>query len=323
MDCFLHFQNEKLKAVLNEETRRRETILMQTYESKMKAILDAKDEVLTTATNRTLELQNYLLMAEKESKNWEKQTLANEAMVNDLNKKLNQLARNKKHEEDAESICNGGHDHNDDGRHEKMVCKMCHVRSTCMLMLPCRHLCCCRACEDPYMVDGQNVPTKAQMADYERAASQKSWHKAKDCRHKKEHGGETSGGNSNQANHLQSPKEFARVIESFLTTNVVDWWKGKVILRLTSGKDFVLSNVLHVPNITKNLISGLILSNKGFKLVIESDKFVITKGGVYVGKGYFDEGLFKLSVVTDDNVINNNNAGTSIASVYMINPSFL
>ncbi|GJV26366.1 retrovirus-related pol polyprotein from transposon TNT 1-94 [Tanacetum coccineum] len=99
--------------------------------------------------------------------------------------------------------------------------------------------------------------------------------------------------------------------------------KGKVILKLTSGKDLVLSNVLHVPNITKNLISGPILSNKGFKLVIESYKFVITKGGVYVGKGYLDEGLFKLIVVTDDNVINNNNAGTSTASVYMIDPSFL
>ncbi|GJW27413.1 DNA polymerase zeta catalytic subunit-like protein [Tanacetum coccineum] len=56
--------------------------------------------------------------------------------------------------------------------------------------------------------------------------------------------------------------------------------KGKVILKLTSRKDLVLSNVLHVPNITTNLISGPILSNKGFKLVIESDKLVITKGGV-------------------------------------------
>nr|GEW73876.1 DNA polymerase zeta catalytic subunit-like [Tanacetum cinerariifolium] len=174
-------------------------------------------------------------------------------------------------------------------------------------------------------------------------------HKAKDCRHKKEHGGGTSRGNSNQANHVQFSKEFAGVIESFLTTNVVDWWydtgctkhicnsrrmfvsyqklnelepmfmgnrtsskierKGKVILKMTSGKDLVLSNVLYVPNITKNLIYGPILSNKGFKLVTESNKFVITKGCVYVGKGYFDEGLFKLSVVTDDNVINNNNAG--------------
>ncbi|GJX96524.1 retrovirus-related pol polyprotein from transposon TNT 1-94 [Tanacetum coccineum] len=191
----------------------------------------------------------------------------------------------------------------------------------------------------------------------------KPGHKAKDFRHKKEHGGRNSRGNSNRANHVQSPKEFAEVIESFLTTNVVEWWydtgctkhicnsltifvsyqkvnelelmfmgnetsskiegKGKVILKLTSGKDLVLSNVLHVPNITKNLISGPILSNKGFKLVIESDKLVITKGGVYVGKGYLDEGLFKLSVVTDDNVINNNNAGTSTASVYMIDPSFL
>ncbi|GJT59703.1 DNA polymerase zeta catalytic subunit-like protein [Tanacetum coccineum] len=52
----------------------------------------------------------------------------------------------------------------------------------------------------------------------------KPGHKAKDCRHKKEHGGGNFGGNSNQANHVQSPKEFAGVIESFLTTNVVDWW---------------------------------------------------------------------------------------------------
>ncbi|GJY71917.1 retrotransposon protein, putative, ty1-copia subclass [Tanacetum coccineum] len=78
--------------------------------------------------------------------------------------------------------------------------------------------------------------------------------------------------------------------------------KCKVILKLTSGKDLVLSNVLNVSKTTKNLTSGPILSNKGFKLVFESDKFVITKGGVYVGKGYLDEGLFKLSVVTNDNL---------------------
>ncbi|GKD55435.1 hypothetical protein Tco_1288822, partial [Tanacetum coccineum] len=99
--------------------------------------------------------------------------------------------------------------------------------------------------------------------------------------------------------------------------------KGKIILKLTSEKDLILSNVLHVPNITKNMISDPILSNKGFKLVFESDNFVVTKGGVYVGKGYLDEGLFKLSVVTDDNVINNNNAGTSTASMFVIDPSFL
>ncbi|KAL8218424.1 hypothetical protein R6Q57_021797 [Mikania cordata] len=148
MDCFLHFQNEKLKAVLNEETRRRDAIMMQNYESKMKMIIDAKDEVLNIATIRTTELQNYLSMAEKEAKNWEKKAMETEAMVTELNRKLNQ-ARARRHE-DAESVCNGGGDDDDDEKEifkMKMVCKMCHVRSSCVLLLPCRHLCCCSACE--------------------------------------------------------------------------------------------------------------------------------------------------------------------------------
>ena len=61
--------------------------------------------------------------------------------------------------------------------------------------------------------------------------------------------------------------------------------RDKVVLKLTSGKELVLTNVLHVPAITKNLISGPTLSNKGFKMVFESDKVVVTKGGVYIGKG--------------------------------------
>lgn len=149
MDCFLHFQNEKLKTVLNEETRKREAILMQNFESKMKAMMDAKDEVLNTATNRTRELQNYLIMAEKEAKSWEKRAIENEAMVTDLNRKLNQAMESN--HEDAESICNGVPDDDDEEggkeREMKMVCKMCHVSSSCVLLLPCRHLCCCRPCE--------------------------------------------------------------------------------------------------------------------------------------------------------------------------------
>ncbi|GJT24335.1 retrovirus-related pol polyprotein from transposon TNT 1-94 [Tanacetum coccineum] len=226
---------------------------------------------------------------------------------------------------------------------------------------------------DPYLVDGENVPTEAQMADYERAASQ--WnHNEYNCRNyilnalddslydiystfatarkiweslEKNtglklqsvvkqveelqiivHEMEVEGCTKHICNSRRMFVSYQKVNElepMFMGngTSLKIEGKGKVILKLTSGKDLVLSNVLHVPNITKNLISGPIPSNKGFKLVIESDKFVITKGDVYVGKGYLDEGLFKLSVVTDDNVINNNNAGTSTASVYMIDPSFL
>ena len=71
--------------------------------------------------------------------------------------------------------------------------------------------------------------------------------------------------------------------------------KGNVVIKFTSGKEMILLNVLHVPEIRKNLISGPMLSKKSFKLVFESDKLVITKGELYVGKGYLNEGLFKIN----------------------------
>ena len=74
--------------------------------------------------------------------------------------------------------------------------------------------------------------------------------------------------------------------------------KGKVILKMTSGKELTLNDVLFVPDIRKNLVSGSLLSKHGFRMVFESDKVVLTKGGVYVGKGYMSGGMFKLNVMT-------------------------
>ena len=67
---------------------------------------------------------------------------------------------------------------------------------------------------------------------------------------------------------------------------------------MTSSKELTLNNVLYVPKIRKNLVSGSLLSKHGFRMVFESDKVVLTKSGMYVGKGYVTEGLFKLNVMT-------------------------
>ena len=67
---------------------------------------------------------------------------------------------------------------------------------------------------------------------------------------------------------------------------------------MTSGKKLTLNNVQHVLEIRKNLVSGSLLTKIGFKLVFVSDKFVLTKDGVYVGKGYLSNGLFNLNVMT-------------------------
>ncbi|PKI61206.1 hypothetical protein CRG98_018397 [Punica granatum] len=73
--------------------------------------------------------------------------------------------------------------------------------------------------------------------------------------------------------------------------------QGTVELNFTSGKKLTLINVLHVPDVRKNLLSASLLCNKGFKFILESDKLVLFKGDMYLGKGYCSEGMFKLSIV--------------------------
>ena len=49
--------------------------------------------------------------------------------------------------------------------------------------------------------------------------------------------------------------------------------------------------MLYVPEIRKNLVSGSLLNSHGFRLVFESDKFFLSKSGMYVGKGYMSGGM--------------------------------
>ena len=56
-------------------------------------------------------------------------------------------------------------------------------------------------------------------------------------------------------------------------------------------------------------MSSFLLNKAGFKQTIEFDNYVITKNGLFVGKGYTYDGMFKLKV-------ENNKASTS--SVYML-----
>ena len=96
--------------------------------------------------------------------------------------------------------------------------------------------------------------------------------------------------------------------------------QGKVVLKMTSGKELTLNDVLHVPEIRKNLVSRSLLSKKGFKLVFVSDNFILTKNGMYVGKGYMSNGLFKMNVMTVVPPIKNTNKKNT-SSAYMLESS--
>ena len=80
---------------------------------------------------------------------------------------------------------------------------------------------------------------------------------------------------------------------------------GTVDLKFTSGKIVQLKNVQHVPAINKNLVSGSLLCKEGFKLVFESNKVVVSRYGLFIGKGYECGGLFRLSLADFfNNVVN-------------------
>jgi hypothetical protein len=71
---------------------------------------------------------------------------------------------------------------------------------------------------------------------------------------------------------------------------------GTVDLKLTSEKIVQLKNVQHVPSINKNLVSGSLLCRDGFKVMLESNKFVVSKCRQFIGKGYVCGDLFHFSV---------------------------
>ncbi|KAJ9566473.1 hypothetical protein OSB04_002439 [Centaurea solstitialis] len=112
-------------------------------------------------------------------------------------------------------------------------------------------------------------------------------------------------------NNFHTFKEVNDGQKLFMGNAAIGEIKGirEVVLRMTSGKELKLKDVLFVPELRKNLVSGWLLNKVGFKLVFESDKFVLSKNGMYVGKGYAMNGMFKLNVMVVN--VMNNNASTS------------
>ena len=78
----------------------------------------------------------------------------------------------------------------------------------------------------------------------------------------------------------------------------------RIDLKMTSGKVLALQGVLHVPTLRRNLISESSLLRAGYKIVKESNKFVISKSNIFIGKGFICDGLFRLNVINSpDNKI--------------------
>src|SRR5690606_29788823 len=74
--------------------------------------------------------------------------------------------------------------------------------------------------------------------------------------------------------------------------------RGKVVMKMTFGREITLQNMKHVPDMRTNLVSGTLLSKNGFSTTLKADKLVIRKNEVYLGKVYVKDGLVKMNVMT-------------------------
>ena len=74
--------------------------------------------------------------------------------------------------------------------------------------------------------------------------------------------------------------------------------QGKVVFKMTYGKEVTMTNVLYELENRKSLVSGSLLNNHRFQLVFESNKFVLSTSGVYVRKGYMGNEIWKLNEMT-------------------------
>ncbi|CAA7023934.1 unnamed protein product [Microthlaspi erraticum] len=93
----------------------------------------------------------------------------------------------------------------------------------------------------------------------------------------------------------QKSKEDARLLMGNVSHSKIEG-TGKVVLKMTSGRELTLNNVKHVPDMRKNLISGTLMSKHGFAINFESDQLILRKNGVFIGKGFVKDGLIKMCV---------------------------
>ncbi|KAF6170709.1 hypothetical protein GIB67_015661 [Kingdonia uniflora] len=159
IDQFIALQSQRLRRGLQEQKAQHVSTLMRKLEPKTLSLLQQKDGDLLRLNQRSMELANYLQKLEMENQTWQRQAKENEAMAISLNKTLEQLKQNtccsSNVADDAESCCEFTHEGSQRDKKKKkkmkmkmkMSCKGCNAQQSCMLFLPCRHLCSCKNCE--------------------------------------------------------------------------------------------------------------------------------------------------------------------------------
>lgn len=144
--------------MLQEQRKQEMEMILRNLESKALVLMNQKEEEMSKALSKNMELEDLLRKMEMENQTWQRMARENEAMVQTLNSTLEQVKERAAtcHDagaavEDEGSFCVGGGDGDrfPAKREISRSCLNCGSNGvTRVLFLPCRHLCCCTDCED-------------------------------------------------------------------------------------------------------------------------------------------------------------------------------
>ncbi|WVZ67987.1 hypothetical protein U9M48_016986 [Paspalum notatum var. saurae] len=143
-----------------------------------------------------------------------------------------------------------------------------------------------------------NFKKKKNKSELPRFTCGELGHFSKDCPERADRRGKRGGNgqSSKTVNTVIASKPEIRGHKRLLRLDGERVRRFSFLAPFTSGKIVHSKNVQHVPSMNKNLVSGSLLLRDGFKVVLESNKVIVSRHGLFIGKGYVSGGLFRLSL---------------------------
>ncbi|KAK6148690.1 hypothetical protein DH2020_019602 [Rehmannia glutinosa] len=155
IDTIISQHTKKMRLEIQEMQKQEAKLLVTAIGERVMRKLKEKEDQIQRIGKLNFALQEKVKSLHVENQLWRDLAQTNEATANSLRSNLEQVLAHVavEEEEDVESCC-GSTDHNDDDKvgegkscySDRIRCRRCGQRDSCVLMLPCRHLCLCNVC---------------------------------------------------------------------------------------------------------------------------------------------------------------------------------